>query len=243
MVKMILPDKLKKLVDRLPIVRKLTSYARRFSMMPECPPKPYPGCEKYWENRYSSGNHSGEGSRGKLAVFKAEVINAFIVEKNVKSVIEFGCGDGNQLLLAKYPEYIGFDISKAAIEKCKKLFTLDPSKTFGLMCDYTGQRADLALSLDTVYHLVDDAVYEDYMQKLFAAAIRYVIVYSSDTADNSGYEGTYTKHRKFTGWIRENFPGSALLKYIPNKYPYDGDYKNSSWSNFYIYMKKAKAHV
>jgi hypothetical protein len=43
------------------------------------------------------------GSYGKFAAFKAEVLNAFVQEMRVDTVIEFGCGDGNQLTLARYP--------------------------------------------------------------------------------------------------------------------------------------------
>ena len=32
-----------------------------------------------------------------LAAFKADFLNGFVIEKNVESVLELGCGDGNQL--------------------------------------------------------------------------------------------------------------------------------------------------
>ena len=53
----------------------------------------------YWENRYKNNGNSGAGSYGRLAEFKADVINNFIAENKITSVIEFGCGDGNQLSL------------------------------------------------------------------------------------------------------------------------------------------------
>ncbi len=65
----------------------------------------FPGSDKYWEQRYAVGGNSGVGSYGKFANFKAEVINKFVREHKIKSVIEFGCGDGNQLKLANYPSY------------------------------------------------------------------------------------------------------------------------------------------
>ena len=57
----------------------------------------------YWERRYRLGMTSGPGSAGKLASFKADVLNEFVRDNGVQSVIEFGCGDGTQLTLAKYP--------------------------------------------------------------------------------------------------------------------------------------------
>lgn len=35
----------------------------------------------YWENRYAGGGNSGDGSYGRLSVFKADFINKFIEEK------------------------------------------------------------------------------------------------------------------------------------------------------------------
>ncbi|MDR2602882.1 MAG: class I SAM-dependent methyltransferase [Spirochaetaceae bacterium] len=77
----------------------------------------------YWEGRYAQGGNSGAGSRDKLAAFKAGIINSFVAERSIKTVMEFGCGDGGQLLLADYPFYTGFDVSDTALEKCRKLFT------------------------------------------------------------------------------------------------------------------------
>lgn len=192
---------------------------------------------KYWEDRYASGGNSGAGSYNKFAEFKAEIINAFVDNHDVISVIEFGCGDGNQLKLSNYPRYIGIDVSETVIALCKGKFFTDTCKTFKLMREYGGEKADLALSLDVVYHLVEDEVFEDYMRALFNAANCYVIIYSSDSDDNFGYEGTYIKHRKFTKWIQENITDWKLLDHIANRYPYKGDYINGSFSDFYIYEK------
>ena len=79
----------------------------------------FKGSEVYWESRYRSGGNSGPGSFGELAGFKADVLNAFICSEGIKSVIEFGCGDGHQLSLARYPRYLGIDVSRFAIARCK----------------------------------------------------------------------------------------------------------------------------
>jgi hypothetical protein len=52
----------------------------------------------YWENRYKNGGNSGEGSYALKAEYKANVLNNYIQKLNIKSIIEFGCGDGNNLL-------------------------------------------------------------------------------------------------------------------------------------------------
>ena len=73
---------------------------------------------EYWELRYKLKGNSGSGSYGRLADYKANCINGFVKNNEIKSVIEFGCGDGNQLTLAQYNSYIGLDISNKAIKIC-----------------------------------------------------------------------------------------------------------------------------
>ena len=51
------------------------------------------------------------GSYNRLSYYKAEVVNAFITEHRLKSCIR-GCGDGNQLSLMKYSNYL-IDISES----------------------------------------------------------------------------------------------------------------------------------
>src|ERR1700689_4886366 len=65
----------------------------------------------YWDSRYAGGGNSGDGSYGNLAKFKASVLNQFVAENRIASVVEFGCGDGNQVSLAEYPRYVGIDVS------------------------------------------------------------------------------------------------------------------------------------
>ena len=55
----------------------------------------------YWEARYAAGGNSGKGSGGVFAEFKAEIVNTFVREHDIASVIDFGCGDGAQLALAE----------------------------------------------------------------------------------------------------------------------------------------------
>ena len=73
--------------------------------------------KEYWENRYKIGQTSGNGSYGFLAEYKSELINDFIKNNNIKSLVEYGCGDGNQLNMIKCEKIIGVDVSKTAVEK------------------------------------------------------------------------------------------------------------------------------
>ena len=124
--------------------------------------------------------------------------------------MEFGCGDGNQLSLADYPRYVGLDVSRTAIGLCQQRFAADPSKSFFLydgtcFTDRGGVfAADLAISLDVIYHLIEDQTFETYMSHLFAVGQRFVVAYSTnmelcDTAP-------HVRHRIFTTWVQNNCP-------------------------------------
>jgi SAM-dependent methyltransferase len=198
-------------------------------------PSAFTGSQNYWEQRYASGGNSGAGSYGRLCEFKADVINAFVETHQIGSVVEFGCGDGHQLTLARYPAYLGVDVSATAVQTCRDLFGADESKRFCLLDDYAGQSADLALSLDVIFHLVEDTVYEAYMDTLFKAADRYVIVYSSAEEGRQHTLSMHVRHRKFDDWVSRNAPRWKLIERIPNKFHGSGNGSESSFSDFYIY--------
>lgn len=197
----------------------------------------FAGSANYWEQRYAAGGNSGAGSYSFLAEFKADVLNAFVAEQRISSVIEFGHGDGNQLKLARYPKYAGFDVSPTAVAQCRKTFADDFSKSFRLAEQYAGEQADLALSLDVIFHLVEDSVFEAYMRRLFAASRRYVVVYSSNTNENHGVEGDHVKHRRFTDWVAKNANEFRQIRHIPNRYPYTGDHRTGSFADFFMFER------
>jgi SAM-dependent methyltransferase len=223
--------------SRVPILGALLGRIRRRLRRRTRRKGPFPGSAAYWEKRYSAGGNSGVGSYALFAEFKAEVLNDFVATHAVRTVIELGCGDGNQLGLAKYESYLGFDVSDAAVARCRERFGSDASKSFRPMSEYDGETADLTLSLDVIYHLVEDDVFERYLRTLFGASRRYVIIYSSDSDDNRGYEGTHVRHRKFTRWIQENLTGWKLSRHLPNRYPYRGDYRTGSFADFFLYER------
>ena len=118
----------------------------------------FEGSKNFWTQVYASGGNSGEGSYGELANFKAEILNSFVSTHEISSVMEFGCGDGNQLSLMNYPVYIGLDVAPGAIKRCIEKFNLDTTKSFLLIEPKYFQpgasfSADLTLSLDVTFHL------------------------------------------------------------------------------------------
>lgn len=216
------------------ILRRLTGHSRL--------PVTFEGSQHYWEQRYRAGATSGAGSYGRLAEFKARVLNRFVADHQVSRVIELGCGDGNQLSLSQYPKYIGLDVSARAVALCSKRFRNDSKMSFNLyntnslLQQFPDLSADLSLSLDVIFHLVEDDVFSGYMQNLFGVSTRYVIIYSSniDECTNTAH----VRHRRFSSFVDSCLTDWRLLKHIPNEYPYDHqDQNDTSMSDFHIYEK------
>ena len=159
----------------------------------------------YWQTRYVAGvRGSGEGSRGKAAQRKAEFVNGLIAAHGVKTVIDWGCGDGIVAALISANRYVGLDVSPAAITLCRERVHL-PGRTW---LTYDGMvapqlpAAGLALSLDVIFHLTDDALYRRHLELLFDSA-PLVCIHSSnhDVAD----EPPHMRSREFVpgvprGW-------------------------------------------
>jgi len=190
----------------------------------------------YWERRYRIGGTSGLGSEGHLAAFKSEVLNDFVQSETVERVLELGCGDGQQLALARYPNYLGLDVSKTCVELCAERFRGDPSKSF-VCYEPTAApslarflTADLTLSLDVIYHLVEDEVYLRYLDDLFRIAQRFVIVYSSN--HDAPQTAPHVRNRFFTGDAAERHPEFVLTKEIENRYPEESE------SRFFIFARR-----
>jgi SAM-dependent methyltransferase len=140
-------------------------------------------------------------------------------DHNIKTVLEWGCGDGNQLRLATYPRYVGVDVSRTAVSMCRQIFASDHTKRFFLVDEIPEQfqSAECTLSLDVVYHLVEDDVYFTYMKRLFASATRFVIIYAWDVEEDSPINGGHVRHRAFLRWVAENINGWALCKIVKNE--------------------------
>lgn len=224
---------IKRLVKRTPIVRDIARAALK--VIVGYRQKGFTSGD-YWEGRYRDGGNSGAGSYNRLAQYKADVLNRFVAENNVGSVIEFGSGDGAQLKLAQYPHYVGVDVSRTALDLTTKAFANDPTKRFIHSDDLTAEDvADLALSLDVIYHLIEDSVYQTYMEQLFAASRRFVIIYSSNSDRKS--DAVHVRHRKFTDWVEKNRPDYKLIEVVRNAYPETGDSDNSSFADFYFFER------
>lgn len=197
---------------------------------------------KYWEWRYAQGGNSGAGSSDHLAAFKANFLNDFVDSHEVTTVIELGCGDGRQLLLSRYPSYLGIDVSDVAIGICRELFRNDGTKRF--LKDVPDEEVfDLAISLDVIYHLIEDDVFNAYMTRLFSKSRRWVIIYSSNMSQfefeaRYGKGAPHVRHRRFTDWIAAKTPQWALASQTRNQFTFDpNNPTGTSFADFYVYER------
>ncbi|MGO4544973.1 class I SAM-dependent methyltransferase [Paenibacillus sp. 2TAB23] len=142
--------------------------------------------KSYWENNYAVGGTSGSGSYGVLADFKAEIINAYIQEHAIQSVIEFGCGDGNQLSLMHYKHYLGLDVASSSIQRCAQRFEGDSSKSFLTynpkhFINHAFLSCDLVVCLDVLYHITDPDDFRKTLDDIFSCNASHVILYTRIT--------------------------------------------------------------
>lgn len=196
----------------------------------------FPGTIEYWERRYRDQGTSGFGSRGILARFKAHFVNDYVRENDIHSVIDFGTGDGNQLSLFRVSKYIGLDTSETVIRRLRQQFSGEDAKQFllhdGRAINGNGRlRGELGLSLDVIYHLVEDAVYEQYMHDLFHCAESHVIIYSSNSEPRWRIS-RHVRDRRFTPYVEENFPAWRLERTRKNPF------SPLSRSDFYVYRRR-----
>jgi SAM-dependent methyltransferase len=177
----------------------------------------------YWEERYRKGGSSGSGSRGRLANYKARVINELIARLAPDSVIDFGSGDGFQIAMFEMASYTGVDVSPTAVETCRQQFANRENWRFFLSADRSAWAGsyDMALSLDVAFHLIEPEIFDGYFNDVFDHARRWVLIYSSDTAHAAPSE--HVLHRPVSEWVRENRPGWRLAERFENPHARDID--------------------
>lgn len=169
----------------------------------------------YWERRYRDGRSSGAGSEGQTAADKAEYVNNFIQSLDVESVIDWGVGDGTVLDgITRDVRYLGLDVSGTIVQKLKRRFASVPSWEFQAVTenhDVPYESYELSLSMDVLFHLVDDKDYWAYLNNLFSSASRYVIIYST----NYGPDRTarHVLRRRFTPDVAAAFPEWEMLRW------------------------------
>lgn len=182
--------------------------------------------KKWWEKLYALGGNSGPGSRGMAAQHKADVINEFLEKHSIQSVVEFGCGDGYNLSLIRYKNYLGFDVSETALKLCRTMFKNDLSKTFRSYDPMTFDNknlapVDLVVCLDVLFHILDESEYNKVLNDMFAYSPKHIILYTTLYAINNDPADHTYMHRDVLSYLGKY--SNYEVKVVKNKYPHLSD--------------------
>jgi hypothetical protein len=182
--------------------------------------KRFVNSNQYWNDRYKFGGTSGKGSRGKVAIEKAAFVEAFCKKQNIDTIVEYGCGDGFCASLINVKRYIGFDISDTAIsfakDRCAKLKSHTFFNYSNLSFDETAYIVKtqavsndiLNLSMDVIFHLVEDEIFEKYVRTLSYSPAKYTLILSSD---HDGCTYGHYRDRSYSHILSEKY--GLKLKY------------------------------
>ena len=167
----------------------------------------------YWEQRYADGGNSGSGSQGDLAQAKADHINTVLRRDDVTSVVDWGCGDGTLLSLLDLDtvRYVGVDVSASAIQ-----LSAQKRPEVALVLWREGAdiyfSADLALSIDILFHFPDDDEYDKYLAALFRSSRRYVLIHN---AEHGPDPHEHVRWRPVSSDVRQRFPNWDMARVTP----------------------------
>jgi len=135
------------------------------------------------------------------------------------------------------PAYTGLDASEHALRYCAGRF---PQHRF-LPLSQAEQAgpADLCLSVDVMFHLIEDSVFADHLAALFGAASGLVLIYASNT--DQAWPDAHVRHRRFTTTIAARFPDWRLCAHLPNPFPYDpAQPAATSFADFFVYARPGR---
>ena len=110
-----------------------------------------------------------------------------------------------------YKNYVGFDVSHTAIDLCKSKFK-NSNHRFTNSISELPDSSDCTISLDVLYHLVEDDVYHQYLTDLFEKSSNHVVVYSSNF---NSYSMPHVRHREFLEDIKNRFPQFDNYQILP----------------------------
>ncbi len=151
--------------------------------------------QAYWDERYAKGQTSGTGSYGVNADFKAIVINRVIKEYSCEDMVEFGCGDANQMTLFTPIPYIGYDIAPTIIQKNKQKHASLKHAVFENMDmtkDFTSIR-DLSICVDVLFHLTIEDDWDILIDHVCKAAKKCIVI----TTNTEEIQSEYFPHVNF----------------------------------------------
>ena len=101
---------------------------------------------------------------------------------------------------------------------------------------------DLAMSIDVIFHLVEDSVFAAHLDALFAHARRFVLIYASNV--DLAWPAAHVRHRRFSDRVASAYPEWRLQLHLPNPYPFDPSRPDdTSFADFFVYGRVGAAEA
>ena len=163
----------------------------------------------------------------RLSRYQTNFLNRFIRQNDTADLIQFGCADGKLPQRLKVAAYLGVDAAPEVVAQCRQT-SHDPSRRFVAAEDLpAGATADLALSVQAVHRLVDEAEFNGHFRGLFDTARRHVIIHGND-----GWPGWGGASRRFTAHVQRYFPAWRLAAHLPSPFS-----PAAAASDFFVYAR------
>lgn len=139
----------------------------------------------FWNRQYTEGRGSGPGSKGEMLQYKIDFLNKFIDKHSIKTMTDFGCGDGKLMSKLKIEDdkYMGIDISEKAIDLCK----IFRPKSHFKCCPFPELNTigafvrDISICIDVLFHIIDIEELKLALTQIFDLSERYVVLYTMNT--------------------------------------------------------------
>lgn len=175
-----------------------------------CLPRDSAGLEvdqaEYWDARYRErASQVDVGERR----YKARYVNQMLSQHEIGSVIDWGCGNGDQLAHIPLGEthYVGTDISMEAIRQSRERF---PGRYFIHRPKLRlTEKAEAGLSLEVIPHQVTEIALVSHLDDLFGRASRLVVIFSTNM--DTEQLAIHVRHHWFTPIVAIRYPEWRML--------------------------------
>ena len=107
------------------------------------------------------GKGSGGGSDSGACIQYSRWLEKFIIENEIRSIVDLGCGDWQFMRLVDLngAKYLGIDVASSVIDVNSRLYS-SPNVQFGMLRSYKSlPSADLLICKDVMQHLSNQEVF------------------------------------------------------------------------------------
>jgi len=197
---------------------------------------------QYWADRYLHTNFQNSSGNGRLKFrlsYKAKMLNKIFKTYEITKVADFGCGDGLLASKLKITKYYGIEINSEIVDNLKNKFL--GKNEFEFSTKFESQwrnKIDASISVDVIFHLIEEDVYQKYMNELFFADAKYVVIRAYNHKSQGTGRNSHILHREFLNTIKKYFPNYNLVNVSSPRRRHI--YLSDSDKNQFFVFKKSK---